>query len=93
LEEGTAKRTLQTGVVAFLSMSAEPEEEALRDRLSASAEHAQFVLAAPTYTAAKNGQEARSRTASMAKRGPDLINLFAGGSQIACQLARSPDRS
>lgn len=88
-EEGTAKRALQTGVVAFLSMSGEAEDVAMRDRLRASPQHTQFVLAAPTYTAAKNDQEARSRIASMVKRGPDLIKLFAGGSQIAAMVGQA----
>lgn len=88
-EEGTAKRTLQTGVVGFLSMSAEAEDVALRERLRNSPQHTQFVLAAPTYTAAASAREARLRIASMVKRGPELIKLFAGGSQIAAMVGQA----
>jgi imidazolonepropionase-like amidohydrolase len=88
-EEGTARRTLQTGVVAFLSMSAEPEDLALREKLRASPLHTQFVLAAPTYTGAATAKEARSRIAAMVKEGPDLIKLFAGGSQMAAMIGQA----
>lgn len=88
-EEGTAERTLQTGVVAFLSMSADADDLALRERLRDSPQHSQFVLASPTYTGAASAKEARSRISAMVKRGPDLIKLFAGGSQMAAMIGQA----
>lgn len=85
-DEGTAERVLQTGVVAFLSMSSEAEDLLLRDRLRGSSRHAQMVIAAPTFPGASGAKQARDRIAAMVKTGADLIKLFAGGAQMGVML-------
>ncbi|MDX2020075.1 MAG: amidohydrolase family protein [Deltaproteobacteria bacterium] len=85
-DEKNAQRMLQAGVVGFLSMTGEPEDLALRDRVRASPAHAQIVLASPTGSYENGDRQARARIRAMAATKPDFIKLFAGGPQLATMM-------